>query len=138
MKKTTILLISAIVMLLFSQCNNSTVDQLVSKTDLRGSIISELMQNDAYRKQVMDSIHAKHSNEMFDRSSEMMRGDKQMGMKMMENMMGMCQSDTSMFKMMMGKSMDMCEMDETKCKMMARSMHKHPNVMKSMKMDKMK
>jgi hypothetical protein len=138
MKKITILLISALVVTLFTQCNNSSVDQLVSNADSRGNIISELMNNDAYRNQIIDSLHAKHAGAMFNMSSDMMKGDKQMGMKMMDNMMEMCKSDTSMFKMMMSKTMNMCEMDEAKCKMMASSMHEHPKVMKSMKMDKMK
>lgn len=138
MNNMTILLVSALVMTLFTQCNNSSVDQLVSNADSRGNIISELMNNDAYMKQVMDSLHAKHGGAMFDRSSEMMRGDKQMGMKMMDNMMEMCRSDTSMFKIMMSKTMNMCEMDEAKRKMMVSSMHEHPKVMESMKMDKMK
>jgi hypothetical protein len=138
MKKTTILLISALVMILFTQCNNASIDQLVSNSDSRGNIISELMNNDAYRNQIMDSLRAKHAGVMFNMSSDMMKGDKQMRMKMMDNMMEMCKSDTSMFKMMMSKTMNMCEMDEAKCKMMASSMHGHPKVMKSMKMNKMK
>ncbi len=125
-------------MTVFTRCNNSRVDQLVSNADSRGKIISELMNNDAYTHQLMDSLHAKHGGEMLDMSSEMMKGDKQMGMKMMDNMMEMCKSDTSMFKMMMSKTMNMCETDEAKCKMMVSSMQEHPKVMKSMKMDKMK
>jgi len=138
MKKVTILLIAALVMTLFTQCNNSSVDQLVSNPDSRGDIISELMSNDAYMNQIMDSLHAKHGGAMLDRSSAMMKGDRQMGMKMMNNMMEMCKSDTNMFKMMMSKTMNMCEMDEAKCRMMFSSMQEHPKVMKSMKMDKMK
>lgn len=138
MKKMTMLLVSALVMTLFTQCNNSSIDQLVSNGDSRGKIISELVNNDAYMKQVMDSLHAKHGGAMLDMSSEMTRGNKQMGMKMMDNMMEMCKSDTSMFKMMMSKTMKMCEMDEAKCKMMLSSMQEHPKVMKSMKMDSMK
>ncbi len=124
-------------MILFVQCGNSSVDQLVSDSNSRGNIISELMNNPAYMNQVMDSLHAKHAGAMFDMSSEMVKGDRQMRMKMMDNMMEMSKSDTSMLKMMLSKTMDMCEMDEAKCKMMVSSMQGHRKVMKSMKMDKM-
>jgi hypothetical protein len=98
-EKNNCQLISVLVMILFTQCNDSSVDQLVSNADSRGNVISELMNNDAYMNQVVDSLHAKHAGAMFDRSSEMMKGDRQMGMKMIDNIMEMCKSDTSMFKM---------------------------------------
>ena len=133
MKKVTLLVLSALVMISLTQCNSQSSADICSDSSTRGKIISELMSNDAYMKEVMDSMKTKHSHEMMSSSCEMMKNDKAMGVEMMGNMMDMCKSDTSMCKMMMGKTMDMCDMDESKCTMMKGCMEEHPKGMESMK-----
>jgi hypothetical protein len=132
MKKLAILLLSVSVLISFTQCSTPSPDKLCSDADTRGKIISELMNNDAYMKEVMDSMKTKHGDAIVSTSCDMMKGDKAMGTKMMNNMMDMCMADTSMCSMMMGKTMDMCDADQGKCNMMMGSMQTHLNVMKSM------
>ena len=101
----------------FTQCSNNSVND-ISNADHRAKVISELMNNDAYMKEVMTALKTKHGAAMVSTSCDMMKEDKAMGTKMMGNMMEMCMTDTAMCKMMMGKTMEMCDMDKSKCKMM--------------------
>ena len=130
MKKLTILFPALFVMLFFTQCNNTSTDNLTGNADTRSKIISELMNNDAYMAEVMDSMKSKHA---MSGAADAPADDKAMQMDMMSKMMEKCKSDTVMCKMMMDKTMDMCDMDTAKCKMMMESMMSHPKSMKSMK-----
>ncbi len=104
-----------------TQCTTANADN-VSNADTRAKVISQLMSNDAYMNEVMDSMKTKHPHTMD------MSGDNMMG-----KMMDMCKTDSTMCKKMMDKTMEMCNDDTAKCKMMMNSMLPHPNVMKAMK-----
>ena len=119
-------------MISFTQCNNSTPDQLCNNAASRGKVISALINNGAYMNEVMDSMRLKHGDAMLSNVLGHAKNDPAMQTEMMNNMMNMCKSDTAMCKMMMGKTMEMCDMDQSKCNMMMGSMQPHPNVMKSM------
>ena len=130
MKKLNILLLSALSLILFSQCNNPTPDKLLQNSETRGKVISALMNDDNYSKELMDSMM--HTM-MAGRGMSVMMSDASTKNMMMNNMMSMCSSDTSMCKMMMDKTMGMCDMDKSKCKMMMGSMQEHPKGIESMK-----
>ncbi len=132
MKKITTILFAVTVIFSFTQCSNNSGNE-ISNADNRAKVITELMDNDTYMKEVMVAMKAKHSDAIASNSFDMMHEDKEMKTKMMGNMMDMCKSDTAMFKMMMGKTMEMCDMDKEKCKMMMGSMKEHPKSMQSMK-----
>lgn len=133
MKKITTIIITVAAMFLFTQCTNSSADKVCSNADTRAKVITELMDNDDYMKEVMVAMKAKHGDAIASTSMDMMKEDNAMGSKMMGNMMDMCKTDTAMCKMMMGKTMDMCDMDKSKCKMMMGAMKEHPKGMQSMK-----
>ena len=128
MKKIKILLFAVAVLMSFTQCDNPAPERTLGKADTRGKTISVLMNNDAYMKEVMDSMKTKHGGGM-----AMGQGDMKMDENMMNKMMEMCKTDPAMGKMMMYKTMAMCDADSSMCKMMMSSMKEHPNVMKSMK-----
>jgi hypothetical protein len=115
-----------------TQCGNNSGNE-ISNAEVRAKIISDLMDNENYMKEVMDAMKSKHGDAMVSNSYDMMQADKVSGSKMMGMMMDMCKSDTSMCKMMMGKTMEMCDMDKEKCKMMMTAMNEHPQGMKNMK-----
>ena len=133
MKKLSILVFSISILISFTHCTSPSAEKLCSDADTRGKILSELMNNKAYMSQVMDTLRTKHTDAILTTSSDMMKSDKVMGGKMMDNMMDMCMSDTGMCKRMMGKTMEMCDMDKEKCKMMMASMQEHPKGIHSMK-----
>ena len=133
MKQIVTVLFAVAVMFSFTQCTNSSVDKLCSNADTRAKVITELMDNDAYMKEVMVAMKAKHGDAIASTSFDMMKEDKSMGIKMMDNMMDMCMADTAMCKMMMGKTMDMCDVDKSKCSMMMATLKEHPKSMQSMK-----
>lgn len=122
MKKLIIAILAITGTFLLTQCTTANADNITSNADTRGKVISQLMNNDAYMNEVMDSMKTKHPH-MMD-----MSGDN-----MMDKMMDMCKADSTMCKKMMGKTMEMCNNDSAKCKMMMNEMKPHPNVMKSMK-----
>ncbi len=131
MKKIKIFLFSIAALMFFTQCNNPAPSTTLQQADTRGKTISALMNNDAYMKEVMDSMKTKHGGAM--------SMDMPMDENMMNKMMNMCKTDPAMGKMMMDKTMAMCDADSSMCKMMMTSMKSHPNVMKAMKgMDDMK
>ena len=129
MKKLITLFPAFLAVFLFTQCDKASTDNLTSNADTRGKIISELMNNDAYMAEVMDSMKVKHD---MSGGIDSPKDNMAMDMDMMGKMMEKCKTDTAMCKMMMDKTMDMCDMDSAKCKMMMKSMMSHPKSMKSM------
>ncbi len=125
MKKVKILLFCVAALMSFTQCNNPAPSTTLQQADTRGKTISALMNNDAYMKEVMDSMKTKHGGAM--------SMDMPMDENVMNKMMAACKANPAMGKMMMDKTMAMCEADSSMCKMMMKSMKEHPNVMKSMK-----
>lgn len=132
MKKIVTIILVVATIFSFTQCSNNSSNQ-ISNADHRAKVISELMDNDAYMKEVMTAMKTKHGEAIVSTSCDMMKGDKATGMQVMNSMMSMCKDDSSMCKMMMGKTMEMCDMDKEKCKMMMTSMQEHPKGMKDMK-----
>lgn len=132
MKNFTILILSFTAMVLFTQCSSPAPEKICDNTASRGRIISELMNNDTYMSEVMDSMKTKHQGAMMTTVFDNAKGDNQMQSEMMNKMMEMCKMDSSMCKMMMDKTMEMCESDSTKCNMMMNSMKSHPKVKMSM------
>ncbi len=126
MKKLIIAILAIAGTLSLTQCTTPNTDNVISNADTRGKVISQLMSNDAYMNEVMDSMKTKHPH-MMD-----MSGDD-----MMDKMMEMCKADSTMCKKMMGKTMEMCNNDTAKCKMMMNEMKPHHNVMKALKGMKM-
>ena len=131
MKKLTILLLSVAALISFTQCNNSTSEKLCSNAATRGKIISELMNNDVYIDEVMDSMRTNHPDVILSNVFVIAKSDKPMQENMMDKMTDLCKMDSSMCKMMIDKTMDICEGDQSKCGMMMGSMQSRPNVMKS-------
>ena len=129
MKKVKILLFAVAAMMFFTQCESPAPEKNLDKADSRGKTISVLMNNDAYMKEVMDSMKTKHGGDMA------MSKDMPMNEDMMNKMMEKCKADPTMCKMMMDKTMAMCEADSSMCKMMMTSMKEHPKVMKAMEGD---
>ena len=129
MKNVKILLFAVVAMMSFTQCNDTASERNLEKADSRGKTISALMNNDAYMKEVMDSMKTKHGGDMA------MSKDMPMNEDIMNKMMEMCKTNPAMGKMMMDKTMAMCDADSSMCKMMMSSMKAHPNVMKAMEGD---
>ncbi len=132
MKKITITLFAFALLFSLTECNNSRPEKVCTDAGTRGKLISELMNNDVYMKEVMDSMRTKHPDVILNTIFIIAKDDKQMQESMMDKMTEGCKMDSSMCKMMMGKTMDMCDMDKSKCDMMMGSMQSRPNVMKSM------
>ncbi|MBK8698769.1 MAG: hypothetical protein IPN29_04220 [Saprospiraceae bacterium] len=116
----------------FVQCGNNSGNE-INNADHRAKVISELMDNENYMKEVKDAMKSINGEAMVSNSYDLMKEDTATGTKMMGMMMDMCKSDTSMYKMMMGKTMEMCDMDKEKCKMMMAAMRQHPMGMKNIK-----
>lgn len=129
MKKISILLLSVAVIISLTQCTSSTPDN----TGSHSKAISEMMSNDAYMNEVMDSMRTKHPDVIQSTFVVLMKDNKQMQGSMMDNMMDMCKMDSVMCKKVMGKTMEMCDMDKSKCSMMMGAMQDHPKGMKTMK-----
>lgn len=120
------------VLMTFTQCDNPSSEKVFSNAASRGKVISSLLNNEVYMKEVMDSMRTRHGDAMLSTVLVNAKNDPSMQMDMMNNMMSMCKSDTAMCKTMLGKTMEMCDMDPAKCKMMMGAMPSHPNVMKAM------
>lgn len=131
-KKILTIVFAVVTVLIFTQCDSNSGNE-ISNADVRAKVISELMDNDEYMKEVMGAMKIKHGEAIVSTSHDMMKDDKAIGTKMIGSMMDMCMGDTSMCKMMMGKTMEMCDMDKEKCKMMMTAMNEHPQGMKNMK-----
>ena len=86
MKKILIAILAIAGILSLTNCTTPNTDN-VSNADTRGKVISQLMSNDAYMNEVMDSMKTKHPHTMD------MSGDN-----MMDKMMDMCKADTAMCK----------------------------------------
>ena len=110
--------------MLFSlaRCTNSTPEKFCGNAAARAKIISTLMSDDAYMKEVMDSMKTKHADMILSAVFALANNDIQTQESMMDKMTGMCKMDSSACKMMMGKTMDMCDSDQSKCDMMMGSM----------------
>ncbi len=132
MNKIKILFIAVAALTTFTQCDTAP-KTILEKPDTRGKMISALMNNDVYMKEVMDSMQVKHGGNMS--AMSMGKGDMKMDENMMNKMMDMGKTDPAMGKMMMDKMMSMSDADSSMCKMMMTSMKAHPNVMKSMEGD---
>ena len=132
MKNTIILLFSVAALISLTQCHDSTPGNQDEKSGTHGKVISEMMSNDAYMNEVMDSMRTRHPDVIQSSLFVIMKDNNQMQGGMMDKMMDMCKMDTSMCKMMMGKTMEMCDGDQAKCKMMMGSMQSHPKGMKTM------
>jgi hypothetical protein len=140
MKKFTAISTFLITIFSFVACNsNQTADQCLRDETQRTNIISAIIKDSAYSKEMMNMMM--NDDHCKNRMSQNMMEKPEMKNRMMDNMMNMCKSDSSICKMMMGKTMDMCEGDESKCKMMTNCMKSHTGVMKSVEgccdMDKM-
>ena len=122
MKKIIIAILAIAGTLSLTNCKTPNTDNVLSNADTRGKIISQLMSNDAYMNEVMDSMKTKHPHTI-DMSGDIM----------MDKMMDMCKADSAMCRKMMSKTMEMCNSDTAKCKMMMNGMKPHHNVMKAMK-----
>ncbi|WP_317899897.1 hypothetical protein [Aurantibacillus circumpalustris] len=120
MKKIAVLLVSAVVMILFAQCNNPSAENMVQNPESRAKVISALLNDEECRTQLMDSLHANKHKRMGgkDGMMGMMMSDTSMHSMMMDKMMERCKSDTSMCRKMMGKTIDMCNVDSSTCAMM--------------------
>ncbi|HNT79583.1 MAG TPA: hypothetical protein PKH65_02790 [Bacteroidia bacterium] len=137
MKKTTNLLLGAIILLSLTQCETPVSDVALRNPETRSSLISSLISNEMYMTELMDSMKSMHPEELMSTVYILMQEKPQMGMDMMDNMMEMCQTDSSISKRMMTKTMEMCSSDESKCNMMSDAMMNHQPAMKCM-MDNMK
>lgn len=133
MKKITLLLFTVATLFSFTQCTSYSSKGLCSNDETRAKVITELIDNEAYLKELMIALESKHSEAIVSTSCEMMRKDHLMGSNMMDSMMDLCMSDTNMCRMIMGKTMDLCEIDTSKSRMMMSSMKEHPKAMHSMK-----
>jgi len=131
MKKLTILLLLSVVLILLTQCNNTSPEKLSSNADTRGKIISEFMNSDAYMNEVMDSMRTRHPDVILSSVFVIAKDNKQMQEGVMDKMTGMCKMDASACKMMMGKTIDMVDADSSACNMMMGFMQSHPNVKKA-------
>lgn len=131
MKKTSSFFIAFAALILLSQCDSAAPLDLSSNSS-RAKIITELMDNDSYRSEVMYSMQTKHPEAMLTNVLMTAKNNDQIRSDLMDKMMEMGKEDSSVFKMMMNKSMAMCNEDKAMCKMMMESMQENPNVMKNM------
>jgi hypothetical protein len=116
-------------------CNPSP-ESVLQNADSRAKVISAIMNNQDYKKQVMDSMMASHKTGGGENHRKhmmkMMSADTSMQSMMLQNMKHMCSSDSGFCKKMMSNMMVLCNEDSTKCSMMMGCMKGHPKVMKSM------
>lgn len=131
MKKTSSFFIAFAALILLSQCDSAAPLDLSSNSS-RAKIITELMDNDSYRSEVMYSKQTKYPEAMLTNVLMTAKNNEQIRSDLMDKMMEMGKEDASVFKMMMNKSMAMCNEDQAMCKMMMESMQENPNVMKDM------
>jgi hypothetical protein len=132
MKKITIISMFAVTILSFVACNsNQTSDQGLKYDSHRTKIISTIVKDSTYSKEMMDMMMS--DDNCKNMMSQHMMENSEMINKNMDNMMAMCKNDSSMCKMMMSKTMDMCESDTSMRKMMTNCMKSHKDVMESVK-----
>lgn len=132
MKKISSFFIAFAALILLSQCDTAAPLDLSSNSS-REKIITELMDNDSYRSEVMYSMQTKHPDAMLSNVLMTAQNNEQIQADLMDKMMEMGKTDPSIFKMMMSKSMAMCNDDPALCKLMMEAMNENPNVMKNMK-----
>lgn len=108
MKKLTILFTGLLTIMVLSQCSKPSIGILMNNAETRGKIISELVNNDGYMTEVMDSMmHSNHGMKMMSQNHNMMKmmmSDSSMKHKMM-NREGMNKSHVDGVSMMNGKMM---------------------------------
>ncbi|MFT6282127.1 MAG: hypothetical protein ACJA0U_002262 [Salibacteraceae bacterium] len=128
MKKLSILFVSISIMMLPTKCSSPSADQLCTNSETRGQIISELVNNDNYMNQVMDSMmQNNHGMEMMTGNNPMMNS-KMSGKGMMDRM----RSDTSMQRLMMNNMMYMLENDSVFCANVGNRIMKNENMKNKM------
>lgn len=119
MKKTIFFLVATWLIYFMAGCSNSP-DKLLENNDTRSQVISTLLKNEQYHKELMDSM-MKQMN-----SAEMMHKMMEGGNKMMQ----MMKEDSSMRNSMMGQMMTMANKDSMMCSKMMDMMMSQPNISK--------
>ena len=109
-----ILILLATTSLYISGCNQHDMSDMFTNDAHRGEMFSEILKNDQWSSELMDSLMMKHHEQMM--------------MKMKSEVMG----DKSMQEDMMGKMMDNCDADSNMCRMMTGMMTNHKPTMKMM------
>ncbi len=127
-----ILFASILVLMSVSKCNEYSAEKTCNDAAQRGKIISVLMNNEKYLKEVIDSMKIKHGGEMTSASFMLMQRDKKVANEMMNNMMKMCRNDSSVCLLMMKHTIKMCDSSRSKCGMMLHCMKESQNTMKMM------
>lgn len=127
-----ILFASILVLMSVSKCNEYSAEKTCSDAVQRGKIISVLMNNEKYLKQVIDSMKMKHGGEIASASCALIQRDKKLANEMMNNMMNMCRKDSSMCLLMMKNTIKMCDSSRQKCGMMLHCMKESQSTMKMM------
>ena len=126
--KTFNVLFPVTIALLFCACTSPTNhDALLKDEAQRKAIISELMQNQGYATEVMDSIIER------DHTEQMMSNDKgMMHMIMTEKDITKIMADTAAHRMMMNNMMRMIEKDSTDWVAMCQKMMENPKMKQTM------
>lgn len=132
MKKISSFFIAFAALFLLSQCDTAAPQNL-SDNASREKIITELLDNESYRQEVMYSMQTKHPDAMLSNVLMTAQNNEQIQADLMDKMMEMGKTDPSIFKMMMSKSMALCNDDPALCKLIMEAMNENPNVMKNMK-----
>lgn len=132
MKNISSFFIAFAALILLSQCDTAAPQNLSDNTS-REKLITELLDNESYRKEVMYSMQTKYPDAMLSNVLMTAQNNQQIQADLMDKMMEMGKTDPSIFKMMMSKSMAMCNNDQAMCKMMMEAMKENPKVMKDMK-----
>lgn len=131
LKMVLFLFLSIASLALLTQCNNRSPEKFADDAGSRGKVISVLVNNETYMKEVMDSMSTRHPKDIMSMLLVFAKDNRQMQENMMDKMADMCKMDSSMCKMMMGKTMDMADADSSTCNMMMNSMQSRPNVKKA-------
>ncbi|MBK9734689.1 MAG: hypothetical protein IPO92_06875 [Saprospiraceae bacterium] len=75
MKKIISIVFAFATIFSFAQCSKNSGND-ISNADRRAQVISELMDNDAYMKEVMTAMKTKHGETIVSTSSDMMKEDQ--------------------------------------------------------------
>ena len=121
MKNSTMLLAAAAI-LYITGCTQPKVSDMMKNDAQKKEIFSAILSDDSLSSQLMDSLMVKHPEQMMMKMHSMVMSNKSMQENMMGKMMDMCKTDSSMCRMMMSNMMDMCNTDSSMCKMMMKSM----------------
>ena len=110
----SIIILFATASVYITGCTQHNMSDMFSNDSHRSEMFSEILQNDQWSSELIDSLMMKHHGQMM--------------MKMKSAMMG----DKSMQEDMMGKMMDNCDTDSSMCTMMTVMMTNHKPSMKMM------